>query len=76
MELKVTLNVDEYKNMLMLLLRSYHLLVEEKLVDFNNHDLKGTSLFKDLSEVLKIYDDDSPLKIALPEVYENLEGGK
>ena len=76
MELKVTLNVDEYKNMLMLLLRSYHLLVEEKLVDFNNHDLKGTSLFKDLSEVLKIYDDDSPLKIALPEVYENLEEGK
>ena len=75
MELKVTLNVDEYKNMLMLLLRSYHLLVEEKLVDFNNHDLKGTSLFKDLSEVLKIYDDDSPLKIALPEVYENLEEG-
>lgn len=64
---KVLIARSEYENMLELLLRANNVMCKactktgEKLVDFDNRD-EGTQLFCDISDVIKMWDEDSPIK--------------
>lgn len=63
---KVLITKSDYENMLELLLRANNVMCNartktgEKLVDFDNRD-EGTQLFCDISEVIRLWDKDSPI---------------
>ena len=74
LEDKVLLKKSDYENMLSLLVRTQFVITNSydkdgsELVNYDNRD-EGTQLFSDISSVIRIWDEDSPINFMICLLY-------